>query len=1610
MADATHVQTDFLGGEWSPYAQGRLDDPEYKRGMNVCRNLHPVETGAAVRRAGTRSWGFTRCGAPAKKFPFSFAQNAPYNIELTDGKLRLLTPQGLVMAEYPRVVTNIDGNTPALVTTFAATDSWNSGDTVIFEFPAQGTPDAARALVGRQFQIQAGVDDEHWLLYDAVTGQPVNGGEVNWDASVGTQCSRVFELDTPYINGAWQSVRIVQDEDSVLMLHPSIPSYSLFAAVDGGNLFTLTLAQFIDGPYLDPAGDGAILTPSAQSGQITLTLSYPAWSSTVPYPNGSRFFAATNKRAGTNTTDPGYVNGSVVSRSGQNYVSIKDGNINNDPASSPTWWQSVGTANAVGPMGFQASDVGRSIRVCSEPALWNSATGYAIGNIVAYLPGGGIGDQTTGVTYYSALTANTNVVPGVDATNWGVASNASNWTWAIITAVNSSVQVTAQLQGTDGGNLLYDLPIRTWRLGTYSNTTSWPACGTFHEGRFWLGGAVKNRFDASKSDGNTYDFGPTYFDGTVSDDNAISETFTSPQQNQLLWMEPDHQGIIMGTAQGEWLVQSSANNDPITPTSIQGHNVTKYGCANVEPVRAGVSLAFVQRYGNKLMEYVCDLFSSKFAALNLSAKAKHLTGAGIKRIAYQQELIPIIWAVTNDGNLIGTTYKRESMMVSQPPNFNGWHRHDLGSDFKVIDMCSSASPSGLLDSISLVTQDPVTGWCYNEVLTEFFDETSTINDAWFLDCAVTPSGAEQVTINSILGVEFIGLGHLEGKLVSAFIAGLDLGDYTVTDGTIFVPYQSDPGKLFTLAYVQNLSSTISTDYGVVIQVPQTAFVQSMLQFPPLPDLTHVTYLNYGTSLLPDWKRDRVTFLLPGTGPLSGLVQYTISTGALVKYQKSQDIWGLPNPPYYDPTVTYGASPRVLASNGTIWTLQSQSSFNVNPLTSGQRDWIEQGNPTTVPANYSSGTTYNLGDYTLASDGFIYKSLIGSNTGNNPLTSPSDWQQQWKPPSAWSASTKYVVTGITVVTGDDDEIFYSTQVVPAGAGDPNSFPRNNNPYWITSGFPYPYNITSSGLGLDFNGDIYMYEGGNFGPYVKINGTTLTTSAFASTNQQSGITIPAPSGGTIPMRVLNNDGTAQDDFIVACSNTTPAGGGTVCAIIMSSASLIVSSAATIDFDEGATAIACPATVGYGSGSFFAMTVRGSGNSPQFSFGLYEVAASGQAPATPAKAQRPYAPFAAVAHSQVDPGGGTIATRQDPNAGIVGNQAQQAFTRRKIGTVSPAQIDPTWTFLAGQTGLIFDQADGNMMTFVQTQNPSAWNSATTYGDSGNLNDAVVGSDGQVYASKVVSNINNNPVGDVGVHWTLLNTATATNMQYFIKMRAADASILWTIPVFSTPTTGDMLSQSNIVDGVFIWNENVSAGAFQGHYVETVSGHNSIFAAAGINTLGTGYAYNSLTSQGIMYPQYDSTQPGSPSPIGGTPASFTGWGIWTVTRPFKPYTVPGVVGFTYTSQGQLLRPVSPQDSGARNGPAFGKTRRNHRYAMSVANTQGCAIGTTFNATHPAVFKSGSGTGVKPLTQNQLYTGEHTDTVTDDYSLDGMLCWQTTRPLPTVMLALGGFLQTQDR
>lgn len=993
MGKASSAQTSFLGGEWSKSAQGRFDDPTYKSAMSICRNGLPIETGAWSRRSGTLHVAPTKDGAQARLVKFDFDQASPYNMVFSDNTLRFQIGPRYATNNDAVGVASISSTTPVQVVTDTA-HGWVTGQYV--EFDSLGITCAP--LQNRQFKATR-IDSTTISLADTTTtpgtSTSVLGDPSYVNVDLGATISSIQEVVTPYLQNTWSTLRAVQatandngsiESLSVLLNNSVAPQVLTLTSEPSGGVdatFELDPAVFIDGPYLDPVPHGAQITPSGVNGNVTLAINFTTYDATRSYANGD-----------------------FVLYSAVNYQSLVDQNLNNQPDTHAGQWAPVSAGVAVGPSGFVATDIGRAMRLFSEPPLWDTQATYTTGNVVTF--NGTYWSALKGMTGASPTTGDINPnQPGNAADTWALNAAGAVWTWGRIKSLGSGgagslvsvgtpigsltsggglaaafnnnptqvasnsanhVGATKTLHGavyttlvqsqyvggdlhlapkqiasatvypaTDtgffsrdglksitselgvlwraatfrwylrgkasapsnssdgtllgsvtkstpffpgsiypsttpitihsndistpwnfvwielsitiegyaqqapgttkditldvavsevnfytpsgtggtsvvvqvlGDPLLYTTPIRVWRMGLYSDTTGYPGVGCFHEGRLLIAGAQPNRFDGSRSN-DVFNFAPTLPDGTVVGSSAISYTFNSKSQNTIVWMEPDLQGVIMGTQAGEWLVQATTINEPLTPTSIQAHQVTEVKCANIEPRRCEHTLAIVQANKRRIMEYFADVFSGKFSAPNLALKTKHLTTSGVAEIAYQQDLMPVIWVRKNDGSLAGSSYKRDSLMSSQGPSFNGWHRHDLGSGRLVTSLCVGPSVGGDLETLSLVTSAGVTDPFHIEIMADLWEETDALVDAQFLDDAVTPTS---YVINGRASVTLNGLWHMNGQTVTVFGAGYDLGDYAVTSGSLTIPFgdgiQSGAGSgKFTADLVNSFTLT-----------------------------------------------------------------------------------------------------------------------------------------------------------------------------------------------------------------------------------------------------------------------------------------------------------------------------------------------------------------------------------------------------------------------------------------------------------------------------------------------------------------------------------------------------------------------------------------------------------------------------------------------------------------------------------------------------------------------------------------------------------------------------------------------------------------------------------
>lgn len=731
MGHGSFVQTSFLGGAWSPKAQGRMDSDRYKTALAQNTNYQALEEGSLSRRVGTKWIGHTLPStpgstAPARVIGFDFQTDNPYQLEFSDGFLRLIQGEAYV-TDATLQVTSISSATPAVVLTSTA-HGLSNNDIVIFDLPRTSWFAAWSNLMNRHFIVSV-VDTTHFGLIDAVPQSNIIGADVALTGGAGYNVKRIAKIVSPYVNGDWKNIRAFQTTDTLVLLCPGYAPRKLVADNSVAVGFSLQLMTFTDGPYFDINTTATTFTLSAKTGSVTLTAS-----------------AVTG--------------------------------INNGA-------------------GFQTTDVGRLVRLYTRPADWDATSNsYVVGDQVFYTDG----NAYTAIKNDNGPAANHGIAaPPTNIDHWSLLAYMPFWCYGTITARTSTTQVTVSLV-TPAFNTL---ATATWQLGAYSVTSGYPTCGTFHEGRLWLGGVIPNRLDASQPGDMTL-WSPTEPDGTVADSSGLSFTVTAPESNPIFWMQTDESGLIFGTQSSEWRIKASTLDDPITPTSVQARRISKFGSANIEPILAHRMHVFVQRQGRKVIELgqAAPIADGTLALTtsNLTLTAAHLTISGIAELAWVQEPNPTIWARRNDGVLVGCSYKREGDSV-----YAAWDDTSFGDPFNnfpssVSSISSGPSVDGTGDRLYLVVSDGRDTSQHNVITTvREFDDEQDDEESWFVDGGIIATLAKLATkgVEGFDGIRIGGCLPFLGGNASVVIGGIDCGDFPVqgfgSTNWIDVPFNPKTG-------------------------------------------------------------------------------------------------------------------------------------------------------------------------------------------------------------------------------------------------------------------------------------------------------------------------------------------------------------------------------------------------------------------------------------------------------------------------------------------------------------------------------------------------------------------------------------------------------------------------------------------------------------------------------------------------------------------------------------------------------------------------------------------------------------------------------------------------
>lgn len=248
------------------------------------------------------------------------------------------------------------------------------------------------------------------------------------------------------------------------------------------------------------------------------------------------------------------------------------------------------------------------------------------------------------------------------------------------------------------------------------------------------------------------------------DDDMLSFKVSAREANTIRHIVP-LQDLVILTSSAEWRLDGS--DGPLTPSNIKVGPQAYVGCNNATPILVNNSLLYAAARGGHVREMGFSQDAGGYITGDLSLRATHLFDTlRIEDMAYAKAPIPFCWMVSSNGKLLGFTYIPEQQI-------GAWHQHDtINGEFESIAVVAE----GEEDALYCVVKRQIDGQQVRYVERLHTRAFGDQEDAFFVDCGLTYSGAPADTIS--------GLSHLEGEEVAILVDGAVHPRRTVTGGSI----------------------------------------------------------------------------------------------------------------------------------------------------------------------------------------------------------------------------------------------------------------------------------------------------------------------------------------------------------------------------------------------------------------------------------------------------------------------------------------------------------------------------------------------------------------------------------------------------------------------------------------------------------------------------------------------------------------------------------------------------------------------------------------------------------------------------------------------------------
>lgn len=776
MPKQNSTQFTFNRGLISRRGLARVDLPRTAISAEVMTNWIARTLGSMSIRPGWEYIASTRSNAVAKSFPFIFAADDTARLEITSGKLRILVDDALVTrAAVTAAVTN--GTFTSDIASWTDSDESGAASTWLTGGYAAllGTGTNA-AILDQQVTVNE-ANTQHALRIVVQRGPIIlrvgstsGGDEYITETTLGTgthsltftptgnfhirvmnrrlftalldsiavESSGTLELDVPWLEADLENIRMTQSGDVI------------YVACDGyqqrkierrdGNSWSVVLYEPETGPFRNVNTTPITITPSALTGDVTLTASKALFRSTHV---GALFRIQSSGQtvtASITAEDTFTSHIRVAGVGGTRAFSII---ISGTFTATVTLQQSIG-----------------------EPGTWVDVTSYTTPQSTSY--NDGLDNQ---IIYYRIGVKAGGFTSGTIAATL-IYSSGSIVGVARVTAYTSPTVVSAIVLTAFGATTASS----DWWEGSWSDRRGWPSAVALFESRLWWAG--KDNIYASISD--EYEDFDDEFEG---DAGPINRSIGEGPVETIAWMLPLSR-LLIGTL---------SNSAPIAALKMDGNNVLSGRSSSFDepltPTNFNLKTAaaggiFVQRSSRHLMSLAFDINESDYKHENLSVAVPDLNEVGIAGIAIQYQPDVRVHCWRNDGTVA-------LMTIDKAENLICWTEIETDGDVEDV----SVLPGDEEDQVYYIVKRTINGSTvrYHEKWAKE-SECRGRPSGKLADAHYMYSGAATTTIT--------GLSHLEGESVvvwgwntatpftvtledgSTITVGRDFGTFTVSSGQI----------------------------------------------------------------------------------------------------------------------------------------------------------------------------------------------------------------------------------------------------------------------------------------------------------------------------------------------------------------------------------------------------------------------------------------------------------------------------------------------------------------------------------------------------------------------------------------------------------------------------------------------------------------------------------------------------------------------------------------------------------------------------------------------------------------------------------------------------------